>query len=177
MKTATLMLLFAGALALGAVACKKEDDAGTASPKTAAPTQKTSYTCKIQIKKKLASPEVKGTADGTDEKATTDKAWADACGKLAEADRADCHDDKKFSASVSSGSATSGGKTNYNVNVTLTAIAPMFEGKGVSDASEDDACKLATDEACKQAGDKPDCVASGAWEAGGKMTSKETKLQ
>jgi hypothetical protein len=174
MRTHTLALPLA--LALHFAACTKPDGATTSVVDAAAlAAPKTTYTCKLQVSKKAPGPEYSGTATGDDEAKTLAAAWADVCGKLPEADRPACKDDVRFRWTESGGSIVAKGKTSYTKTITLVPVVLGYDGKGTSAASEDEACKLATAEACKAAGAAAaDCTAGGEYEAKNIMKTSET---
>jgi hypothetical protein len=139
---------------LFAAACSKKEEAAKTPEKKAAPVEKTLHSCLIQIKKK-AEP-VQGTGSAATEDEAKAKAFDDACAKLPEADRADCKDTKKWSATVTTM------KTDKEVGATVKLETNViWTGKSKGHANADEACKAANAAACKEAGDAPDCVDAG----------------
>lgn len=148
---------------------------GGEGAKTAEPTSKTTYACKIQVAKKKIGP-VKGEGNGDSEAKAEEAAWTNVCNALPGAVREGCRDDKKFSVQKSTGSASAnGGPTNYSVTLTLESIEPEFAGEGSSEASKEEACGAAIADACGKAGEKGDCVAAGGFEKRGESLSKTVK--
>lgn len=150
----------AASLVFAVAACGKKGDGGN-------------YGCEIFIKKKTAAP-VEGRASDADAATATEAAWKNVCSKLAAADQPDCRNKDKWSPAISNGSMTMNGKTTSTVTIKLQQDAPQLKGKGKSTTSQDDACKQATEAACKQAGASGDCVAAGGFEQQGKSTESST---
>lgn len=148
---------------------------GAEEAKKAEQASKTTYACKIQLAKKKIGP-VKGEGNGDSEAKAEEAAWSNVCNALPGAVREGCRDEKKFSVSKATGSASAnGGPTNYTVTLTLESIEPEFAGEGSSEASRDEACAAAIADACGKAGEKGDCVAGGGFEKRGESLSKTTK--
>lgn len=134
------------------------------------------HSCTIMVAKK-APAEVKGSGSSEDKAKAEEAAWADACARLPEAERAGCKDPTRFSPAVSTGSASAnGGPTNYNVNVVLQPLVPTVEGKAEVETSKEDACKVALEKACEAAGEKGDCLAGGKFEKKGEISSSQSGL-
>jgi hypothetical protein len=134
----------------------------------------TTYRCAIQIAGKPQGGPIDASASGPDKDKATADAWTAVCGKLPAADQPDCKNTKKWLASVTDGSATSGGATTYTATIRLERVLPSYSGKQTSETSQDDACKAALLDACKQAGATGDCVASGAFDQQGMSASSST---
>ena len=162
----TLTCSIAIALALALPACGKKTESGS---EAGAGSASTTYDCKIFIKKKVAPP-VEGHATDADEAKATEAAWKDACSKLAAPDQPDCRNKDKWSPAISNGSMTFNGKKSSTVTIKLEQNADQITGKGKSAKSEDDACRQATEDACKKAGASGDCVAAGGFEQQGRST-------
>ena len=163
--------LYIGVMAvLLASSCGKNSDSGGGDKPAASSSQ---YICKIHVKKKASQPV---TADGSDpdEAKATDAAWKAVCDKLPAADQPNCKDKDKWAPSLATMSATVNGKKSTTVTIKLEQQMPETKGKGSSSTSEDEACKAATLEACKKAGETGDCVAAGTYEQAGKSTEKTT---
>lgn len=143
-------------------------EAQAASPKT-------TYRCSVQVSKK-SSGEFTGKGSGEDPAKADEAAWTDVCAKLPEADRPTCRDEKKWSMTKSSMSASGGGPVTHSTTLTLTAIAPQFDGEGTSEASSEEACAAALSDACTKAGSPGDCLAAG-FEKKGEARSKKTSMQ
>jgi hypothetical protein len=160
-------LLLAALVGLVVSAC------GGDAKDTPAPASKatTRHSCTIMLARK--AEEYKGNASGEDEKLTLEAAWTAVCAKLPEAERAHCKDESKYGVMKMVGSGTSGGKTNYNIDLTLTSKPPTHEGKGESETAKEEACKTALEQACKAAGESGDCLASGKLEKQGQSTSSQ----
>lgn len=167
-----LSVMFAiGLVALSACG-KKEEAAG--DKKASGPGKISQHECEIQLAKKPSGEPLTGQGTAEAEADAKEAAWKDVCGKLPAADQPNCRDNNKFMASTGIGAAQTNDKTTYTVTITLSPVQTMVTGTGKSDKDSDAACKAATDDACKKAGEPGDCLASGKWTQGGKSTSSAT---
>jgi hypothetical protein len=166
-----LRFLLAAALLLSA--CKGDEPKRTLE-------ETTKYECSLEVaKKKKATYEGTAQLEGAHSPELDAKveaaAWADACAKVPESQRADCKKGgDKFTWSAGGGESTVNGKSSVSMNLTLTERPPGFAGSGKSDKSAEEAHATALAEACKAAGATVDCVASGEFEEKNVMQSSET---
>jgi hypothetical protein len=148
---------------------------GTDAAATKPAEAKTQYRCGLQVSKKT-SGQYSGKGSDADAAKADELAWADACAKVPEAERATCHDETKWQVTKSSMSASGGGPVTHSTSIQLVAIAPAFDGDGQSDVSSEEACKAALEVACAKAGAPGDCLAAG-YEKKGESRSKTRSMK
>lgn len=141
-----------------------------------APGRTTKHSCTIMVARKVTG-EFKGSASGDDRAKAEEAAWVDACARLPAADRAGCKDPAKFSPATSTGSGTANGVTSYSVQVTLTPVVTVVEGKAEAGTSKEEACQAALGQACAAAGEPGDCLAGGKFEKKGEISGSQTAIE
>jgi hypothetical protein len=128
------------------------------------------YHCTISLARK-AEPTV-GEAVDVDPVKAKEAAWVAACANLPEAGRPDCHDVERFKAEDTA--TVIDGKTTHRVS--LTPVVAKIEGKAELKMSKQEACDEALLRACAAAGEKGDCVASGAYTPTEVVGTKKTTV-
>lgn len=132
------------------------------SPGADAAAESGRYRCTVEVRP--LGPVRTGEASDERPQGLAEQAEREACRKLWEAERVDCHDEGKVvTISRQTSLSVVDGRATHSIRVLMRSVGPLREAAGSADHSASEACHRAVDEACRGAPDGTECSSRGLY--------------